>query len=174
MNRVVKCLLFCALAGPTGAAQAQDFGYGYGGGWGWGGGFYNVMIDDQRPPYFALHPPVYYSYPVPRTYGYSPFAYPGCVPTPDLHLGLADPGAISNPYVPDSQSPVDPEDGPQLPGAEPTASRDRTASTRPLRIRNPFVETATAAAPLPADLPGLAGDPHGRVLVPRTVADSSR
>ena len=36
------------------------------------------------PPYFALHPPVYYSCPVPRSYGYSPYAYPGCMQTPEV------------------------------------------------------------------------------------------
>jgi hypothetical protein len=146
MNRVVTCLIFCVLAVSATAVQAQGWGNGYGGGWGWGGGYYNVMIDDQRPPYFALHPPVYYSYPVPRTYGYSPFAYPGCVPTPDLHLEFGEPGTIDNPYVPDDQSPVDPNNGPELPGAAPTAARDRTARA-PLRIGNPFVETTLAAAP---------------------------
>jgi hypothetical protein len=29
----------------------------------------------ERSPYFALHPPVYYSYPVARTYGYLPYPY---------------------------------------------------------------------------------------------------
>ena len=32
------------------------------------------------PPYFSLHPPVYYSQPVARSYGYSPYAYPGTMP----------------------------------------------------------------------------------------------
>lgn len=30
----------------------------------------------QEPPYFALYPPVYYSYPVRRPYGLSPYAWP--------------------------------------------------------------------------------------------------
>ncbi|NQT14106.1 MAG: hypothetical protein HQ582_15235 [Planctomycetes bacterium] len=36
------------------------------------------------PPYFSLHPPVYYSVPVARTYGYSPYAYPPGTRTPDV------------------------------------------------------------------------------------------
>src|SRR5262245_48352075 len=50
-------------------------------------------------PYFALHPPVYYSYPVPRTYGYTPFAYPPYVMTPDV-VEDKQPTTIENPYVP--------------------------------------------------------------------------
>jgi hypothetical protein len=36
----------------------------------------------QSGPQYALYPPVYYSYRVARTYGYSPFAYPSGVLTP--------------------------------------------------------------------------------------------
>ena len=38
--------------------------------------------DNYRIPYYALYPPVYYSYPVARPYGYSPFAYPPGTMTP--------------------------------------------------------------------------------------------
>ena len=38
----------------------------------------------EHVPYFAKHPPVYYSYPVPRAYGFSPYAYPPGTPTPEL------------------------------------------------------------------------------------------
>ena len=37
----------------------------------------------ESAPYFALHPPVYYSYVVRRPYGYSPFPYPPEVLTPE-------------------------------------------------------------------------------------------
>ena len=47
------------------------------------------------PPYFAIHPPVYYSQPVPRTYGYSPYAYPGTMQTPEI----VEPEMIENPHV---------------------------------------------------------------------------
>ena len=49
------------------------------------------------PPYFALHPPVYYSQPVARTYGYSPFAYPGTTQTPEVKKVAAK--VITNPHV---------------------------------------------------------------------------
>ena len=54
------------------------------------------------PPYFALHPPVYYSQPVARTYGYSPYAYPGSVRTPDV-APTPTAALIENPYVEPTQ-----------------------------------------------------------------------
>jgi hypothetical protein len=75
---------------------------------------------------------VYYSVPVPRTYGYSPFAYPGNVPTPDVQLG---PEEIVNPHVePD-------EDADDAPEAEEAAAKTAaTSRPAPLVVRNPFVE----------------------------------
>ena len=106
-----------------------------GGGCGWGGcgydyGYlYNSL--DYNVPYFSAHPPVYYSYPVPRTYGYSPFAYPPYVMTPDLGEDSA-PVEITNPYVPSSK-----QEQPQSP-SDKTASQQapcRAASDRqPLRF----------------------------------------
>ena len=96
--------------------------YGYYGGY--YGRNYNAYLDEQ-PPYFAVHPPVYYSLPVPRTYGYSPFAYPGTVMTPEIEpTGPLD---IINPHVP------------QEPKAATPAS-DQTAF-RPQVVLNPFVAT---------------------------------
>ena len=57
-------------------------------------------------PYFALHPPVYYSYPVPRTYGYSPFAYPPYVMTPEIVMRSAA-AEIINPHVPSTKQKAD-------------------------------------------------------------------
>lgn len=169
MNRVLACAAFCLLAAASTAAEAQWSGYGYGygmmnGGAWWNGSIYSGVIEDQRPPYFALHPPVYYSYPVPRTYGYSPFAYPGCTPTPDLHLEVVEPQMVPNPYVPQQE----PSDAPQT-DAESTANRTAAA---PRRIRNPFVEQATVAA-APAELP-LVRDAQGRILASVADGDSNR
>ena len=83
-------------------------GHGFGSGFGiaiGGGGDYGWDVAElyrelyNNLPYFALHPPVYYSEPVPRTYGYSPFAYPPGVMTPEL-VGEPQPVTINNPYVP--------------------------------------------------------------------------
>ena len=80
-----------------GAAHAQDGPWGGCGGW-WGyGGLYSNL--DYKIPYHAAYPPVYYSYPVPRTYGYSPFAYPPGTLTPDSIEMAVEPVTIINPYV---------------------------------------------------------------------------
>ncbi len=73
-------------------------------------------------PYYAMHPPVYYSYVVPRPYGYSPFAYPPGTFTPEPRR--AEPLVVPNPFVPATQG----RDGP----------KHRTASA-PLRIVNPYL-----------------------------------
>ena len=88
----------------------------------------------QNLPYFALHPPVYYSQPVPRTYGYSPFAYGPEIMTPEV-IEESKPVTIDNPYVP-------------LKNAAPAEAKtpDRSASTsstpEPLVITNPYVTPA--------------------------------
>ena len=65
-------------------------------GCGWGN--YSVYVPD-RIPYFAQHPPVYYSYVVPRPYGYSPYAYPETVMTPE-RAPAVKPAMLINPFVP--------------------------------------------------------------------------
>jgi hypothetical protein len=88
-------------------------------------------------PYFALHPPVYYSVPVPRTYGYSPFAYPGDIMTPELAAPV-QPVTILNPHV--NQKAEKPAE----------AAKDRAASVemqvKPLVVVNPFVASGRAMA----------------------------
>ena len=71
-------------------------------------------------PYFALHPPVYYSYPVARTYGFSPFPYPPEVLTPELPPAPV----VRNPYVVNVAASVD-------------ASGE--GSQPPQRMNNPYV-----------------------------------
>ena len=70
----------------------------------------------ESVPYYALYPPVYYSYHVARTYGYSPFAYPPGVLTPGSEPPCA--GAY-----PSATGETESQQGPQ-----------------PLKIDNPFVE----------------------------------
>jgi hypothetical protein len=127
------------------SSHGHGHGHGFGSGFGFGfGGFgyggwdiaelYRQLYNNL--PYFALHPPVYYSYPVPRTYGYSPFAYPPGVMTPDV--AGAQPLDIINPYVPAPQEkPVSME-------------KDTTAAAsqqpQPLVIINPFVSSDRAVA----------------------------
>jgi hypothetical protein len=147
--------------GFTGGAKGLRSGFGHGGfgagcgfggcgfgGCGFGGGFggYNDICGYaelyrqlyNNLPYFALHPPVYYSCPVPRTYGYSPFAYPPGVMTPEF-AGAAGPLEIINPHVDSTE-------------AKPTTSTksDRSAATsarvEPLVVINPFVAPNQAVA----------------------------
>lgn len=138
MNR----LLFIAVAalGMSLVAESPAFARspsGYAGGLFFGGGFgrTTTIWDLYRtgripvPPYFALNPPVYYSYPVPRTYGYSPWPYPGDIRTPDP-LAAVEPLEITNPYFNSStQTPT--------PAPEKTVE-SKPAASGPLVIDNPF------------------------------------
>jgi hypothetical protein len=111
----------------TSSAHAQGFfgpfGYGYGYG-------YGVFMHDRMPQY-SMFPPVYYSRPVPRPYGYSPFAYPPGVLTPPMGAVSRSPVIIVNPYAP---------------AIKPSQSTD--AKPEPLVIHNPYVrdEKLTAKA----------------------------
>jgi hypothetical protein len=113
------------------------FGFGGGGDYGWDiAELYRELYHNL--PYFALHPPVYYSEPVPRTYGYSPFAYPPGTMTPEI-VGEPQPVTINNPYVPATK-----------PASAEVKSTDRSASTQqapePLVIVNQFVLPASSVA----------------------------
>jgi len=106
------------------------------GGYGYGGCGYGVGLDDREPPFYALFPPVYYSCPVPRTYGYSPFAYPACVETPPI-VQDGGPAEIINPYVPPSNK------------AKPMSGRTADAGTsdsldRVKVVVNPYVSNRVA------------------------------
>jgi hypothetical protein len=70
---------------------------------GWGRAYSSSRI--PTPPYFAIHPPVYYSYPVPRTYGYTPWAYPSYVMTPEIKAPV-EPATFDNPYVEQDATPA--------------------------------------------------------------------
>ena len=78
-------------------------------------------------PYFALHPPVYYSSPVSRTYGYSPFAYPPGVVAPKL--GASGPSIGENRIMTEEIESPPPE----------------PAEKAPKRIRNPYVPAAAGS-----------------------------
>jgi hypothetical protein len=100
---IAAAVLFLLLAG-CGDVQAQGPVV-----WGWSGqGWYLAPSRDQlqKLPHFALFPPVYYSYPVRRTYGYSPFAsLPEYAISETTRVQLAEmrqvePLLIRNPFVP--------------------------------------------------------------------------
>ncbi len=124
-QRLFYSLVLGALAmGSAHSAKAQYCG----GGWEYGYGYlYNILR--YEVPHFAAFPPVYYSEPVPRTYGYSPFAYPPHVMTPEI-VGESQPLSIDNPYVPKKS------------GTTPAKKADRTAKithVEPLVVVNPYV-----------------------------------
>jgi hypothetical protein len=114
-------------------------GFGFGVGlWEDGGDLaelYRELLNNV--PYYALHPPVYYSYPVPRTYGYSPFAYGPWVMTPDVTMS-PEPLEIINPHVPSTKS-----DKPAAPGDTTAAA---TPHPEPLVIINPYVNSGKVLA----------------------------
>ncbi len=136
----------------AGNVNGQDGSYGYpyaSGCWGcvWSGNYCSESV-----PYFALHPPVYYSYRIARTYGYSPFAYPPGVLTP----GSEPP---RGPMVRNLYATMEGE-MPESPQSQP-----------PLRIDNPFVDQP--------DRPGVAKGqkPAGRqpqVVYPAAMAWRSK
>ncbi len=96
----------------------------------WGCGYYPWSgYSLESAPYYAMHPPVYYSYPVPRTYGYSPFPYPPGTRTPEIVP--PKPKIIENKFVPRPS------------GQEPKSDR---VTEHPVRISNPFVAQANGSA----------------------------
>ena len=136
---MMRHLLICAavIGGLSLAGQSAHAQYGGGCDGGYGYGYlYNVLR--YEVPHFAAFPPVYYSHPVPRTYGYSPFAYPPHVMTPEI-VGEVQPLEIINPHV----------DSTQVKPAK-KAKSDRTAATNariePLVVINPFVAPNQAVA----------------------------
>lgn len=122
------------LAAGASSAKAQVFGAGA-----YGLGFYNYSGNyyggNYRIPYYALFPPVYYSYPVARTYGYSPFAYPPGTMTPEAPKQEVAPVEYINPLVPQRDA----------------ASPDKTAAAAgPRMYYNPFVKNARTTGALAA------------------------
>jgi hypothetical protein len=112
--KLTSCVILVLLAlwAVPSAAPAADGPYfgGYGL-FGWGCyPFYGGAVSVPGPlPYYALYPPVYYSRPVPRTYGFSPFAYPLGSPTPEeperaVAREVVRPVRIVNPYVAQSSA----------------------------------------------------------------------
>jgi hypothetical protein len=141
MFRRVSLWIGCGvlLAASLQASQASaQIGIGPGA---YGLGFYNFNSNhnggNDRIPYYALYPPVYYSYPVPRTYGYSPFAYPPGTITPAAPPRVAAVDYI-NPFVQETggngAAPAPAPVG-KAEAVDPTASLPRM-------YYNPYVQTA--------------------------------
>ena len=126
----VAVLLAAGVCASRASAQVSVLGPGA-----YGLGFFDYGSTNYggnyRIPYYALFPPVYYSYPVARPYGYSPFAYPPGTVTPEAPQQAVAPVEYRNPLVPQRT-------------ASPT---DKTASL-PRMYYNPYVAEAKPASSL--------------------------
>jgi hypothetical protein len=134
---ILRTLLFFALVAivlATTAPAMADGACGYGGGYGYGLGYLYGNLE-YHVPYFAAHPPVYYSHPVPRTYGYSPFAYPPGVMTPEI-VEESQPLELINPHVQSSTSEAMPQD----------RSTRSQRMPQPLVVMNPYVDSELPVA----------------------------
>jgi hypothetical protein len=140
MSRLIAAAAVAFFLCGTSFAQANQAYEGYGncgcGNWGmnWWGGVSYGLVHREEIPFYALYPPVYYSQPVPRTYGYSPFAYPGWVMTPEVVD--EKPTTIINPHVPQ-------------PDAEEKPTALRVTSNVQV-IANPYVVNNAAVASIDA------------------------
>ena len=110
--------LFCALLFSAFTAEMAQAQYpyggdiatwnGWGGGYGYGYGYLGTRVGFvPQPPYYSIHPPVYYSAQIiRRPYGYSPFAWPATYPAFNTQMIEArssmssEPAVFINPYVP--------------------------------------------------------------------------
>ncbi len=142
--RLASVVLTLALFAGSGSDVLAWGGWGGDGGsfWSYPGGYANWFGVSSYatgripvPPYFAIHPPVYYSQPVPRAYGFSPWAYPGDVMTPEPQV-CAEPAIIENPYT-------KPMEEKSSQGKKPETNDTAAA---PLTIDNPFVSGVAQAA----------------------------
>lgn len=132
VRKWLVAVVFAVLGASASSASAQVWSFG--GTLGWPYNFYQ----DEHLPYFSLHPPVYYSMPVPRTYGWSPWAYPPGVLTPEV--AECDPQVIENPHVEGSSQS-------RRGVIRQKPSIDRSASfVQPKLIENPFVDQVQVAA----------------------------
>lgn len=126
------------VGGGAGDAGAYDFGWGYyphGYPWVFGSPTYRTTTV-PTPPYFAIHPPVYYGLRVGMPYGNSPITRP---PRPVVRErvvpSVAEPSEgqwIDNPYV-------------RSAAADSEARRPGRAA--PGMVQNPFAARGTRSAP---------------------------
>ena len=119
MKRLLLCfaVLFLALAEES-HAQWNGGGYGY-------GAYYNrgIYVDQERIPYFSLHPPVYLQLPGAASVWIQPVRLPGIVPTPELKT--REPAVLVNPYV--NEEPL-PQTEPRSPNDAPALKPKKSAT----------------------------------------------
>lgn len=138
---LIPCVLILASVAPT--AKAHDGGLGLSMLFGYQGfNQFGMNTTFASPPYFALHPPVYYGKRYTRPYGASPFAAwpqlqatPGYAPAP--HVDRAS--TIMNPHCHGCTVP-----GAVLPGNVISSGQggivNSTQIVEPLVIDNPYYQ----------------------------------
>lgn len=115
--------------GPHNGSNGRGFfGAGTGfGNWGpWSGELFGLELneDENRIPFYALHPPVYYSYPIARPYGDSPFASPPGYYGPGAIVD-GGPQTIINPYAQPGNA------APEAVPAPPTPAKPSPSNVKP-------------------------------------------
>jgi hypothetical protein len=135
MTGNIKWLLAAIVAAAIlpAAAQAQYPYGGYGnGGWGqmnYGQGIYRGS--NFVPPYFALHPPVYYSHDIiRRPMGASPFAYPSWYTPPSQQAAAPAPYQAPQPLL---------VENPYVKAREPAPANASAIQPASLEVTNPYV-----------------------------------
>ena len=94
---------------------------------------YGNRVFTPKPPYFALHPPVYYDRVVPRAYGISPFAAPAGV-MPVENTVAPEAKSVSNPFFKGEQVIKS-----ESKGKKASAVKNKTANkSRARKVVNPF------------------------------------
>lgn len=136
-------LAITALAGANAHAQ---WGFGIGGlgygGLGLGYAYGNPYVAGRipTPPYYAIHPPVYYGQRVHRAYGRSPFAR--SAQTATAAYSAPAPRMVINKHVADAQHASVSTAKPQL-VLNPFVEQPGIAVTAPEIIENPHVAPPT-------------------------------
>jgi hypothetical protein len=139
------CLLGMGMAGPTALGQTTDplYGFPFGYTLGYQYSFRNRL---PAPPYFAIHPPVYYGERHLRPYGESPYAsFPLLGSTPEYSPVPAEryapvPRTVANPYSPPCCASH--EDGADR---SPSVSLAAAQAPRARLIVNPFAHEQVAS-----------------------------
>jgi hypothetical protein len=111
--------VFVAAFGIVGLSSANEQYYGT-----WGcycNDWYYSTYSQESVPFYALHPPVYYSYPVARTYGLYPFPYAADFAESYSFSTPVEPKMVINRFV------------------DQKAEKTALYTPQPLRIENPFV-----------------------------------
>ncbi|RMF41024.1 MAG: hypothetical protein D6753_10430 [Planctomycetota bacterium] len=140
---VLGFIVVATAAWSATSVTAGDGGLGLAYLYGYQGYPYNaVQPYIPPPPYFAMHPPVYYGQRYTRPYGASPFAawpqlQPSAAYRPERHTDRWQ--TITNPYAPCCSS---------TPAAavEPAVVAEPVAPVEPLVIDNPFYTEAAGSA----------------------------